>query len=150
MDLVKQHFAKHYESSLEVSRHVSDDLTTFFTQSGMAAEVIEQLEQCLVEIVNNAYEHAYLLDDGKPIEVDATICENAEVVIDIVNYGIPMTDDEFQSAVNKEVVIPDPDDPSSWTISGRGFMIVMQLVDALEYFQEGTKSTFRLCHHASQ
>ncbi|MCG7499811.1 ATP-binding protein [Vibrio sp. Of7-15] len=150
MDLVKQHFAKHYESSLEVSRHVSDDLTTFLNQSGVGSEVIEQLELCLVEIVNNAYEHAYLLDDGKPIEVDATVCENAEVIIDVANYGIPMTDDEFQSAVNKEVVIPDPDDPSSWSISGRGFMIVTQLSDGLEYFQEGTKSTFRLSRNVAQ
>ncbi|OAN13797.1 anti-sigma F factor antagonist [Photobacterium jeanii] len=143
METVDYRFTKQYQSSLEVSRDVAEDVKSFWLDVGLKEEVIEQIELCLVELVNNAYEHAYQSTEGEPIELISYIKEN-ELVIEITDYGQSMTDDEFEKAINNTFIEPDPEDPETWTTSGRGFIIVVQLTDNLEYEKSGKKNTFKL------
>ncbi|MGF1786489.1 ATP-binding protein [Photobacterium swingsii] len=143
MEMVKCHFNKQYKSSLDVSRDVAEDIKAFWLDVGLKEDVIDQIELCLVELVNNAYEHAYQLNEGEPIELNSYI-KNNELVIEIADYGESMTDEEFEKAVKGTFIEPDPEDPETWTTSGRGFIIVVQLTDNLEYEKAGGKNTFKL------
>lgn len=144
METGKNEFKQQYESSLEVSRNIVNDVKAYWAGIGLDPDVIDQIELCLVEMVNNAYEHAYHSEDGYPIELTSYLNDKNELVTEISDYGQSMSKDEFTKAVNNEFIEPDPDDPETWVTSGRGFIIVVQLTDNLEYVNLGDKNTFRL------
>jgi serine/threonine-protein kinase RsbW len=144
MEMVKHEFKQQYKSSLEVSRNIANDVKVYWADIGLGLDVIDQIELCLVEMVNNAYEHAYHSEDGYPIELTSYLNEKNELVTEISDYGQSMSKDEFIKAINNEFIEPDPSDPETWATSGRGFIIVVQLTDSLEYTNCGDKNTFRL------
>ncbi|MEH6531698.1 MAG: ATP-binding protein [Photobacterium frigidiphilum] len=144
METVKHEFKQQYKSSLEVSRNIANDVKAYWADIGLGPDVIDQIELCLVEMVNNAYEHAYHSEDGCPIELTSYLNEKNELVTEISDYGQSMSKDEFTKAINNEFIEPDPSVPETWTTSGRGFIIVVQLTDNLEYINLGDKNTFRL------
>jgi serine/threonine-protein kinase RsbW len=144
METVKHEFKQQYKSSLEVSRNIANDVKAYWAGIGLGPDVIDQIELCLVEMVNNAYEHAYHSEDGCPIELTSYVNDKNELVTEISDYGQSMSKDEFTKAINNEFIEPDPDDPETWPTSGRGFIIVVQLTDNLEYINLGDKNTFRL------
>ncbi|MGF1868988.1 ATP-binding protein [Photobacterium indicum] len=144
METVKHEFKQQYKSSLEVSRNIANDVKAYWAGIGLGPDVIDQIELCLVEMVNNAYEHAYHSEDGCPIELTSYLNDKNELVTEISDYGQSMSKDEFTKAVNNEFIEPDPADPETWATSGRGFIIVVQLTDNLEYINLGDKNTFRL------
>lgn len=138
----QQLFRKRYDSSDDVARIIAEDVNKFSFENEVSQDVIAQIELCLAELVNNAYEHAYELTDGCPIEVTCYFKDNAELVIEVSDFGQAMDRDEFKAAVNAEFVVPDPDDESTWTTSGRGFIIIVELTDSLIYTCEDNKNTF--------
>ncbi|EAS43695.1 ATP-binding protein [Photobacterium profundum] len=144
MKTVKNEFKQQYKSSLEVSRNIANDVKAYWAGIGLGPDVIDQIELCLVEMVNNAYEHAYHSEDGCPIELTSYLNDKNELVTEISDYGQSMSKDEFTKAINNEFIEPDPDDPETWATSGRGFIIVVQLTDSLEYINLGDKNTFKL------
>lgn len=144
METVKHEFKQQYKSSLEVSRNIANDVKAYWADIGLGPDVIDQIELCLVEMVNNAYEHAYHSEDGCPIELTSYLNDKNELVTEISDYGQSMSKDEFTKAINNEFIEPDPNIPETWTTSGRGFIIVVQLTDNLEYINLGDKNTFRL------
>ncbi|WP_234495862.1 ATP-binding protein [Vibrio maritimus] len=136
-------FSNTYMSSIATSRDVADDLKRFWSAWDIQGSTIDELELCVVELVNNAYEHAYNEAEGKPIEI-VSHCQNSKIIVDIANFGEGMSQDEFASALEADFIEPDADDPDTWTTSGRGFIILAALVDSVELEHEGEKNTFRL------
>ncbi|GAL06648.1 serine-protein kinase RsbW [Photobacterium aphoticum] len=122
----------------------------FLNSQSVSNEMIEQVELCLVEVVNNAYEHAYQYSDELPIDFSCFFNSEDELVIEVSDYGKAMSQEEFSRAVQGEFIEPDPDDPETWTTSGRGFIIVVQLTDGLEYNSVGDKNTFKILKRANQ
>lgn len=150
METVKNEFKQQYKSSLEVSRNIANDVKAYWADIGLGPDVIDQIELCLVEMVNNAYEHAYHSEDGCPIELTSYLNEKNELVTEISDYGQSMSKDEFTKAINNEFIEPDPGEPETWMTSGRGFIIVVQLTDNLEYTNLGDKNTFKLYKNTNQ
>ena len=66
-------FNKVYKSSLGTSRLVSQELNAYWLKMGIANELISQLELCVVEMVNNAFIHAYKKKLGLPVELKCSI-----------------------------------------------------------------------------
>jgi len=142
MTNLQQLFRQCYDSSDDVARVIAKDVNKFALESGVSEDVMGQIELCIAELVNNAYEHAYELADGRPIEVTCYFKDNSELVIEVSDFGQAMDRNEFQAAVNAEFVVPDPDDESTWTTSGRGFIIIVELTDSLIYTCADNKNTF--------
>lgn len=148
MDTVTEQFSQQYSSSSNVAREIAEDMQEYLHYHHISQEIIDQVELCLVEVVNNAYEHAYQYSDARPIECSCFFNSNNELVFEVSDYGKAMSKEEFNRAINGEFIEPDPDDPETWTTSGRGFIIVVQLTDNLEYIQSGNKNTFKLLKRA--
>lgn len=142
MTNTQQLFKQSHQSSVDIAKIIAEDVNAFALQNNVSTDVMEQIELCIAELVNNAYEHAYELTDGCPIEVGCYLKDNTKLVIEISDFGKAMPQDEFEAAINAEFVIPDPDDETTWTTSGRGFIIIVQLTDSLIYTCLDNKNTF--------
>ena len=143
MTIDGQTFSNTYKSTIDVSRVAAEDLKGFWHSRRLSDSDIGELELCVVELVNNAFEHAYAGQDGEPIEVTSRYNEN-KVIVDITHFGEGMSQDEFRGALEADFIEPDPDDPDTWTTSGRGFIILAALLDTVELTQDGEKNTFTL------
>ncbi|MGV2987119.1 ATP-binding protein [Vibrio sp. E150_011] len=136
-------FSNSYKSAIDISRIAANDLKKYWLSRNLSDDVAGELELCVVELINNAYEHAYEGQDGELIQVASRYNEN-KVIVDIVHFGDGMSQAEFQSALEADFIEPDPEDPETWTTSGRGFIILAALLDHVELTQEGDKNTFTL------
>ncbi|WP_299013173.1 ATP-binding protein [uncultured Photobacterium sp.] len=144
MEMLLHRFNKQYESSSDISRYIADDIRQFVSQLDVIDGVVEQVELCLVEIVNNAYEHAYHYVDGCTIEISCLINSDGDLLVAVSDYGSSIAEDEFKQYINSEFIEPNPEDPSTWVTSGRGLIIVIELMDKLDFIKEGSKNTFVL------
>ncbi|MGI9274389.1 MAG: ATP-binding protein [Endozoicomonas sp.] len=100
---------------------------------------INRLELCLVEIVNNAIEHAYGNESGHSVEVSVGLSKK-EVVITVSDQGQRMPEDILSDREEPEM---DPDHPETWLCSGRGLHIVNKLMDEVRYKSaDGKNSLF--------
>ena len=98
---------------------------------------INRLELCLVEIVNNAIEHAYGNESGHPVEV--SVCLGKEqVVITVSDRGQEMPAEILGDREEPEM---DPDRPETWLCSGRGLHIVNKLMDDVSYTSTDGKNS---------
>ncbi|MDA0148135.1 ATP-binding protein [Vibrio sp. LaRot3] len=150
-------FFKIYPSSLDASRIASEDLMNYWQAIGVSDELASQLELCVVEMVNNAYLHAYSGEEGLPVEVECAIEKGDHdtlLKLFISDNGSVMSQQELDSKLDSAFIEPDPCDESTWTTSGRGFIIVSSLMDRVQLFSENSKNTFLMvkkldCEHAS-
>ncbi|MFK0572713.1 ATP-binding protein [Endozoicomonas sp.] len=101
---------------------------------------VNRVELCVVEIVNNAIEHAYGYEKGHKVEVGVGL-QKSTLHLTISDWGKPM--DEGKLGAGDSPVDPvDPDDPAAWLCSGRGLTIVQSLMDKVEYQIDGDKNSF--------
>ena len=99
---------------------------------------INRLELCLVEIVNNAIEHAYGNEAGHPVEICVWL-KKTSMNISVSDWGISIPSDVIDSQEPEEI---NPDHPESWLCSGRGLHIVNKLMDDVSYETEEGKNSF--------
>ena len=144
-------FNRIYPSRLDTSREVSADIIPFWHELNLAEELICQMELCLVEIVNNVFEHSYHSIEGDKVEVES-YCEQGSptLVVKISDYGTAMPSELLTDKLNEDFVIPDPDDPDTWTVSNRGLRIVQELTDKTEYLTEIGRNTLTLFRDTQQ
>lgn len=137
-------FGGTYPSSLNASREACDELNGFWAMAGIDQEFSTQIELCIVEIMNNAFLHAYQEQEGLPIELVCEVFkdEQPQLKLSISDRGSAMSQQELATKLSNEFIEPDPNDESTWTTSGRGFIIVSNLMDSVEMKQEGDKNTF--------
>lgn len=143
MEVRERVFSKQYPSSIAISRLVADELKLFWQQSEISNTVMGELELCVVELVNNAFEHAYQEREGQPIDVYSQL-NNGLIIIEIANYGLEMQQSQFLSALEADFLEPCAEDPDTWSTSGRGFIILAALVDKVELNRKQNKNIFRL------
>jgi serine/threonine-protein kinase RsbW len=132
-----------YLSSIDTSRAVANDLIEFWNSAHISPGVISKLELCVVELLNNTFEHAYQEQNGYPIDIECRI-ENNVVDIDISHYGEGLSESSFKAAIAADFVEPDKNDPLTLTTSGRGLIIVASLSDSIQMTLDNSKSTFHL------
>lgn len=97
---------------------------------------VNRVELCVVEIVNNAIEHAYGHAKGHKVEIDVKLMK-ASITLTVSDWGKSM--DEGKLGVKEFPV--DPDNPAAWLCDGRGLPIVQSLMDKVEYRSVGDKNS---------
>ena len=90
---------------------------------------INRLELCLVEVVNNAIEHAYGNQSGNRVVVQIDL-KKESITITVRDQGEAMSADVLEQNEEPEL---DLDSPESWLCSGRGLHIVKNLMDSVSY-----------------
>lgn len=137
-------FSNTYSSSIEASRIVSNEIRLYWESLNIEIDTINQTELCLVEMVNNAYEHAYLNQNGALIEVKSYLQTPRMLLVEISDYGQSLPQEVLIESTEKSFIVPEEDKPETWFTSGRGFMIVEQLMDTIAYENKDGKNTFYL------
>ncbi|MCK8046219.1 ATP-binding protein [Shewanella sp. 1CM18E] len=141
-------FHKQYTSSLEASRLVADDLVPFWQQLNVDLSIIGQMELCLVEVVNNVFEHAYGNTEGPLFDISSHLNHKQQLTIEISDYGSAMPKHILEDLPTADFVEPVADDPTTWLQSNRGLKIVQELTDTIEYTSTDKCNTFKLLKEA--
>ncbi|MCL6269810.1 ATP-binding protein [Sansalvadorimonas sp. 2012CJ34-2] len=98
--------------------------------TSLTAEEINRVELCVVEVVNNAIEHAYQGRPNETVEVDVMLNPTRSLEIVVRDCGTPMSK---PLSADAEMSVPDPTNPETWLSSGRGIPIVERLMDEIRY-----------------
>lgn len=141
-------FHQQYSSSIEASRLVASDIVPFWRRLNVDVSIIEQMELCLVELVNNVFEHAYGNIDGAAFDITSYLDTDNLLTIEISDYGSPLPAHILDDLPATDFIEPIADDPATWLQSNRGLKIVLQLTDAIEYTSDKSKNTFKLLKKA--
>ena len=97
---------------------------------------VNRVELCVVEIVNNAIEHAYGCEKGHKVEVDVNLLKSS-LSLTVSDWGKPMEENKLDA---KD--FPVDVDTTAWLCSGRGLPIVKSLMDKVEYQSVDDKNSF--------
>nr|WP_276521531.1 ATP-binding protein [Shewanella sairae] len=122
---------------------VAADIVPFWQQLNIDVCIAGQMELCLVELVNNVFEHAYGNTEGAAFDI------TSQLSIEVSDYGSPMPPDILKNLPTADFIEPLTDDPSTWLQSKRGLKIILQLTDSMEYISDKSKNTFKLLKKTS-
>ncbi|MFZ3420777.1 SpoIIE family protein phosphatase [Vibrio harveyi] len=137
-------FQKSYQASLEVSRQASLELVEFLQQHSVSSHVAQTLELCVVELMNNAFIHAYQEQTGKTVELECELTQGEQhnIEVRVFDYGNRISDETFQSYISKQIETPNLFDEESWMPSGRGLMLIAQMTNAFSVSHQGERNCF--------
>lgn len=99
-------------------------------QRALPAAEIARIHLAMVEAVNNAVEHAYHGEPGHPVRVELELAPD-RLNLRVRDYGQPMPPGRLEAVM--AFVEPDPADPETWSIRGRGLAIIKSCMDTVEY-----------------
>ncbi|WP_252179930.1 ATP-binding protein [Endozoicomonas sp. 4G] len=126
------------DSQLANTRLVAMAVRGLCAMTTLSPVEVNRLELCLVEIVNNAIEHAYDNQAGHPVEVCVSL-DKTMINISVSDWGQTIPDEVMQDKAEKVV---DPEHPEIWLCSGRGLHIVKKLMDHVAYESNQNKNSF--------
>ena len=137
-------FQKSYQASLEVSRQASLELVEFLQQHSVSSHAMQALELCVVELMNNAFIHAYQEQAGKTVELECEVLrgEKTKVELRVADYGNGIDDDTFKGHISKQIEAPNLLDEDSWLPSGRGLILIAQMTDVFSVSNQGERNCF--------
>ncbi|HDM8043006.1 TPA: SpoIIE family protein phosphatase [Vibrio campbellii] len=137
-------FQKSYQASLEVSRQASLELVEFLQQHSVSSHAMQALELCVVELMNNAFIHAYQEQAGKTVELECEVLrgEKTKVELRVADYGNGIDDDTFKGHIFKQIEAPNLLDEDSWLPSGRGLILIAQMTDVFSVSHQGERNCF--------
>ncbi|MCV3264657.1 ATP-binding protein [Vibrio harveyi] len=137
-------FQKSYQASLEVSRQASLEVVEFLQQHSVSSHVAQTLELCVVELMNNAFIHAYQEQTGKTVELECELTQGEQhnIEVRVFDYGNRISDETFQSYTSKQIETPNLFDEESWMPSGRGLMLIAQMTEAFSVSHQGECNCF--------
>lgn len=144
MDVNTRTFHKEYFSSLEASREVADDIVPYWSSLGINESIVGQMELCLVEVVNNVFEHAYGNNDGAKFEATSYLTNGKDLIVEISDFGQSMPHGVLEELLTTDFIEPVADDPETWLQSRRGLKIIHELSDKFEYFSHQNRNTLKL------
>lgn len=98
---------------------------------------INRLELCLVEVVNNAIEHAYGNQSGNRVTILVDV-KKESITITVKDRGEAMAPEVLEANEEPEL---DLDSPESWLCSGRGLHIVKNLMDSVNYSSDNGENS---------
>lgn len=101
-----------------------------------------QVELCVAEVINNSIEHAYAKQAGHNIWIDCRLKDDL-IELDILDKGTAM-DPRILENVSTEAAVPDPENPKTWNLRGRGLMIVKSYMDRISYHSENGVNYFSM------
>ncbi len=110
------------------------------TMTSLSETDVNRVELCLVEIVNNAIEHAYNNESDHTVEAMIRLTKQ-QLQIMISDWGTPIPDGCL--SVN-EPGLSDPELPETLMVSGRGLYLVTTLMDSVEYSSDQGKNSLTM------
>lgn len=99
-------------------------------QLALPAAEIAKINLVMVEAVNNTVEHAYHGEPGHWVRVELELAPD-RLNLRVRDRGQPMPPGRLEAAT--AFVEPDPDDPETWSMRGRGLAIIKSCMDTVEY-----------------
>jgi serine/threonine-protein kinase RsbW len=99
-------------------------------QPVLPAAEIAKINLAMVEAVNNAVEHAYHGEPGHPVRVELELAPD-RLGLRVQDHGQPMPPGRLEAVA--AFVEPDPEDPETWSMRGRGLFIIRSCMDTVEY-----------------
>ncbi|MFQ0976291.1 SpoIIE family protein phosphatase [Vibrio campbellii] len=137
-------FQKSYQASLEVSRQASLELVEFLTLHSVSSHATQALELCVVELMNNAFIHAYQEQAGKTVELECEVIqgEKTKVELRVADYGNGIDEDTFKAHISKQIEAPNLFDEDSWLPSGRGLILIAQMTDEFSVCSQAGRNEF--------
>ena len=109
--------------------------------TALSAEDINKIELCVVEVVNNAIEHAYKGCSDSIVEVDIMLDPAKSIEIVVRDQGKAMAE---PLQCDTPMSVPDPNNPETWLASGRGLPIVERLMDKIHYESSNGHNAFHM------
>jgi anti-sigma regulatory factor (Ser/Thr protein kinase) len=101
-----------------------------------------QVELCVAEVINNSIEHAYAKQAGHDIWIDCRLKDD-RIELDIFDQGTAM-DPTILTNICTNPPVPDPVDPNTWDLRGRGLLIVKSYMDLISYRSENGVNCFSM------
>lgn len=132
----------HIDSRLEETAAAAAGISERCRALGMDEANLMMVELSVVEALNNAVEHAFHGQPGHDIWAQCAR-ENDTIVIEIWHDGEALDEATLQR-FGGEFIEPDPDDPDTWTTSGRGLQIILTTMDSVETFEHDGNTGLRL------
>ncbi len=133
--------------TLSIGSHLEDTVLVAMAVRGvcgmtsLSTEDINKIELCVVEVVNNAIEHAYKGLDNELVEVDVLLDPAKAIEIIVRDQGVSM---DPALGMGTSMSVPDPNDPETWLASGRGLPIVERLMDEVRYESNDQGNAFHM------
>ncbi|GAB0149787.1 hypothetical protein McPS_25270 [Marichromatium sp. PS1] len=113
------------DSRLEMTSLVGTCIRALCLDAGLDEMAAYQVQTCTIEAVNNAIIHAYGRQSGHSVEIRWTL-DDAGLSIQVGDHGKAM-------AEMPPEIAPDP-----LAESGRGWWIMRQWMDSVDYETDGT------------
>ncbi len=136
---------------LSINSYLKDTVLVAMAVRGVCAMTslsqtdINRFELCVVEVVNNAIEHAYCGEGGHQVEVDVFYTPDRSLEVVVSDFGTPMVPQG-----KTELQPLDPLNPDTWTASGRGLPIVERLMDKTRYQSSNGRNSFHMIRTLAQ
>lgn len=105
---------------------VNKKIKAFCLMELVPQNVIDAVEVCLMEALNNVIKHSYEGKPGNKIDLIVGI-SNYRIDIDILETGLPRTN------FDKPILEFDPDDINSAPEGGMGLFIIESLMNSTSY-----------------
>lgn len=109
----------------------------FLSKNNIETHILNGIDICLTEALNNIIKHAYKGEKNNLIEVIVTKEKNF-LELQLIDSGIPR-----DSLVIKELNF-DPNDIDNLPESGMGLYLIKQLIDEMDYYSINGKNYFTL------
>lgn len=143
-------FKRNYDGSFETSREASKEVIEFLSQQSISNQISQTVELCVVELMNNAFIHAYQ-EQKRTIELVCEVCNenNPRVELRVIDEGRTIDPETFQHYTSKQIEAPNLFDEDSWLPSGRGLMLIAQMTDAFTVSHKAGRNCFSVVKKVS-
>ncbi|MDP0587776.1 MAG: ATP-binding protein [Candidatus Endonucleobacter bathymodioli] len=147
MELEKQDSSQSQQLKIEVDSTLSNTVMAAVAVRGvcewarLALDVVNHIELCLVEALNNTIEHAYNDEPGNTVEI---IIKKSQSVISLTvsDWGSVMPDDKLSVPVSETEVAGEMESVDNLKASGRGLFIIRSLMSNVQYYSKNGKNSF--------
>jgi len=123
---------------LENLEKLLQSVASFAEEKGLSSKRIREIELATEEAFVNIFNYAYSEQGTGEVEIDCSMGETFELIIQLIDTGIP-----FDIAT-----LSDPDDLdadlSERKIGGLGVFLIRKMVDEVQYRREGDKNILTL------
>jgi len=123
---------------LENLEKLLQSVSSFAEEKGLSSKRIRKIELATEEALVNIFTYAYPEQGTGEVEIDCSMGERFELIIQLTDTGIPFDID----------TLSDPDDLdaglSERKIGGLGVFLIRKMVDEVKYRREGDKNILTL------